>query len=142
MMVLKRLFRCRWAGGVAVLLCTVVLFAAAVPLQGAGTERENGKAAQSGKDEAGKDGFLAGKHKAMGVDCEGCHKGAPGKPPPMTACLNCHGTYEQLAAKGEKLEHNPHASHLGELECGNCHQGHKASVDYCARCHTFAFKVP
>jgi hypothetical protein len=108
-----------------------------VSLWAAGAEGEKGKATPA------KSGFLADRHKGAGIECSGCHKETPPKEEPaMEACLKCHGPYEKLAAKGEKLEHNPHASHLGELECSNCHHGHKPSVDYCARCHTFGFKVP
>ena len=121
----------------AVLLFVAALFIPAVSLRGAETGQADRKVAQN----AGT-AFLAGKHKSMGIDCVGCHKATPEKPPLMTICLGCHGPYDKLAARGEKLEHNPHASHLGELECDNCHHGHKPSTDYCARCHTFGLKVP
>ena len=37
---------------------------------------------------------------------------------------------------------NPHAQHDGALPCTECHKGHKASVNYCAQCHSFVYKVP
>jgi len=77
----RRLFRYKWIGNIAVLLFALLLFMPALSLRGADTGQANGKAAQSGKAEAGKDGFLAAKHKAMGIDCAGCHKAAPDKPP-------------------------------------------------------------
>ena len=123
-----------------ILITFAVILAAVAPmvsLWAAGTEGEKAKVASAGKV------FLADRHKEAGIDCSGCHKESPPKgEPAMEACLKCHGPYEKLAAKGEKLEHNPHGSHLGELECFNCHHGHKSSVNYCDRCHTFGFKVP
>lgn len=139
---MQRIRNHKWLGIVAVILFAAVLLVPAVPLRGAETGQAGGKAAQGGKEEGGKDGFLAAKHKSMGIECASCHKGTPPKPPEMTVCLGCHGPYDKLAARGEKLEPNPHMSHLGELECDNCHHGHKPSTDYCARCHTFGLKVP
>ena len=133
----KRAVRLHPAG---VLIILAVILAAVVPLVSlwaAGTEGDQAKAVSTGKV------FLADRHKEAGIDCSGCHKESPPKEEPaMEACLKCHGPHEKLAVKGEKLEHNPHASHLGELECFNCHHGHKPSVNYCDRCHTFGFKVP
>jgi uncharacterized paraquat-inducible protein A len=48
----------------------------------------------------------------------------------------------RLAEKTGKLEHNPHASHEGDLSCESCHHAHKPSEDHCAKCHTFGMKVP
>ena len=87
--------------------------------------------------------FLADKHKAAGIDCKACHTESPSKPPTKKACLQCHGpSYASLATKTDKVEPNPHASHQGDLDCASCHHGHKASVDFCAQCHTFGFTVP
>ena len=134
---LRRLVRLHPAGVLIALAVILTLVLPLVSLWAAGTEGEKAKATP------GKNGFLADRHKGAGIECSGCHKETPPKAEPaMEACLKCHGPYEKLAAKGEKLEHNPHASHLGELECINCHHGHKPSVDYCARCHTFGLKVP
>jgi fumarate reductase flavoprotein subunit len=30
---------------------------------------------------------------------------------------------------------NPHAGHVGELECTLCHNGHRADELYCSNCH-------
>jgi fumarate reductase flavoprotein subunit len=87
--------------------------------------------------------FLGDKHKNMGVDCSGCHKEDPPKQNvPMAVCLGCHGDYPKVAEKTKKLDPNPHDSHLGEIECGQCHHAHKASVLVCAGCHEMDMKVP
>jgi nitrate/TMAO reductase-like tetraheme cytochrome c subunit len=51
------------------------------------------------------------------------------------ACLNCHGTYEQLAQRTQRLVRNPHDSHEGMLECRTCHRVHSDSVYFCGTCH-------
>jgi len=87
--------------------------------------------------------FLADKHKNSGTDCSGCHKESPPKQDaPMAVCLGCHGDYPKVAAKTNKLDPNPHDSHLGEIECGKCHHAHKGSVNFCNECHQFDMKVP
>jgi fumarate reductase flavoprotein subunit len=86
---------------------------------------------------------LGDKHKNMGVDCSGCHKeDPPQQEVPMAVCLGCHGDYPKVAAKTNKVDPNPHDSHLGEIECGQCHHAHKASVLVCAGCHDMDMKVP
>jgi hypothetical protein len=87
--------------------------------------------------------FLGDKHKAAGISCDSCHKETPPKQEvPTAVCLGCHGTYEALAKKSEKVEPNPHDSHEGKLDCGVCHHSHKASELSCSRCHPFGLKVP
>jgi hypothetical protein len=87
--------------------------------------------------------FLGDRHKNRGMDCSGCHKESPPKQSvPMAVCLGCHGDYRKLAAKTEKLDPNPHDSHLGEADCGKCHHSHKASEFACAACHQMDMKVP
>ena len=88
--------------------------------------------------------LLIEKHKAAGLNCDACHAENPTKTaPPMVTCTNCHGKYEVIAEKtGKENPHNPHESHQGEVECGECHHVHKASVDFCGQCHQFGFKVP
>ncbi len=134
---LRRSVRCRWMGIISAFLLVAVLAIPVGVLRGGEPAKADPKMSQSGRD-----GFLAGRHTATGMDCAACHKGSPEKKPSMTVCLECHGPYDKLAAKGEKLEPNPHMSHLGELECDNCHHGHKPSTDYCAQCHAFGLKVP
>jgi hypothetical protein len=87
--------------------------------------------------------FLADKHKDRGTDCSGCHRENPPKQDvPMAICLGCHGDYQKVAAKTNKLDPNPHDSHLGEVDCGRCHHAHKASVNACNECHQMDMKVP
>jgi Cytochrome c3 len=90
------------------------------------------------------DGKLLGdKHKIAGVDCSSCHKEAPPKQAvPPAVCTGCHGDYDAIAKRSEKVEPNPHDSHEGKLECGVCHHSHKESELYCSRCHAFGLKVP
>jgi fumarate reductase flavoprotein subunit len=88
-------------------------------------------------------GFLIDKHAAAGVNCAGCHRDAPPpNAPEMTACLGCHGSYTQIAAKTAASNPNPHASHLGELPCAACHHVHKASENFCSDCHAFKMNPP
>lgn len=84
--------------------------------------------------------FLADRHANQGVKCESCHNNT-GKPesPSKGQCLMCHGgSYEKLAEQTDKLDINPHASHLGKEECVKCHRGHKPPTLVCARCHDFS----
>lgn len=83
-------------------------------------------------------GFLIDKHAAFGLGCATCHRDAPPPAaPPMTACLGCHGSYQEIAAKTAAQQPNPHASHLGEIPCSACHHVHKASESFCDQCHAF-----
>jgi hypothetical protein len=88
--------------------------------------------------------LLIEQHKAAGLACDACHSENPPKAAAtMAACQQCHGEYAKLAQKTQEVKpKNPHESHEGEMECGECHHVHKASVDYCAKCHDFGFKVP
>ncbi len=87
--------------------------------------------------------FLAEKHKNRGTDCSGCHMESPPKQDvPRAVCLGCHGDYPKVADKTNKLDPNPHDSHLGEVDCGKCHHAHKASANFCNECHQFDMKVP
>lgn len=88
--------------------------------------------------------LLLQKHLDKSLNCASCHVEAPpAKAVAMAKCLTCHGTYDQLADKTDgKGAHNPHASHQGDLSCDSCHNVHKPSVNYCAQCHQFEFKVP
>lgn len=59
-------------------------------------------------------------------------------------CLNesCHNmTREQLIESTSDMEFNPHVPQHGEQACTTCHKGHRASVMYCASCHSEA-EVP
>lgn len=58
-------------------------------------------------------------------------------------CLNenCHEgitSREDLKKATEDFERNPHEAQHGEVDCGECHKGHRASVNYCSQCHNDA----
>jgi len=88
--------------------------------------------------------LLVEKHKEAGLTCDACHKESPPKAAvTASVCLGCHGDYAKLAERTQEAKpKNPHESHEGEIECEECHHVHKTSVDYCAKCHDFGFKVP
>ncbi len=86
------------------------------------------------------DVFTSDKHVKTGVDCDGCHgeaKVAAGAEVGTAKCLTCHGPYEELAKRTERMmSNNPHAnSHCGDLDCNVCHHGHRADENYCGSCH-------
>lgn len=59
-------------------------------------------------------------------------------------CLNesCHNlTRDDLKELTSNYERNPHDDHHAQFECSTCHKGHRASVMYCAECHSDA-EVP
>lgn len=85
-------------------------------------------------------------HGLRGVTCAQCHgKGRAHAPATVEACLACHGTPEALVQRTAAVKpENPHASpHWGpRMECSVCHRQHEKTVNWCAHCHTFDFKVP
>lgn len=114
-------------------------------------------------DSMGNDTFLGGKHHDATEDCFECHEkngvvtahakvtGPPGKlfrqrKYPNESCLSCHDGYEDLV---ENTKHskalitvdgkviNPHDTHVGKVECFNCHKMHKDKppIEYCYGCH-------
>jgi hypothetical protein len=88
-------------------------------------------------------GFLIDKHIGAGLNCASCHRDAPPpKAPEMIACIGCHGSYQQIAAKTAADQPNPHGSHLGELPCAACHHVHEASETFCDQCHAFGMTPP
>jgi hypothetical protein len=91
-------------------------------------------------------GMSADRHKAKGTSCAGCH-GKAKKPTMVEAgtCLTCHGPAAALVEKTAAVKpENPHASpHWGtQIECSVCHRQHEKTVDWCAHCHNYGFKVP
>jgi hypothetical protein len=108
-------------------------------------------------------GMLVGKHNDSTEDCFGCHEKTgvvtahakvtrpPGKlfrqrKYPNDLCLGCHDGYDDLVKKtkdnksyttvgGEVI--NPHDTHVGRVECFNCHKMHKDKppIEYCYGCH-------
>ena len=80
--------------------------------------------------------YLDRRHSEQGADCIDCHSSFfPDGPAPMGVCLDCHGSYPDLAEQTNQAEPNPHASHLGEIDCGHCHKFHEPSVLVCRQCH-------
>lgn len=56
-------------------------------------------------------------------------------------CMNCHGPYEKLAHATRGVNPNPHNSHLGQVNCEDCHKGNTAEpVLMCNQCHNFKLK--
>ncbi len=83
--------------------------------------------------------FTAARHRERGVTCEDCHKEAqPKTPASAEACLTCHKSIEAMAERTKDFERNPHDNHLtqgSDVECTQCHQGHKADTPVCHQCH-------
>lgn len=89
-------------------------------------------------------------HQSVAKDCALCHTaenavaGNAFVVPDNKACFACHGSYEELAKKTEKLaEPNPHKSHhYGEgIACTACHSEHGQSKVYCNECHEFSYQI-
>ncbi len=100
-------------------------------------------AAQSPPAPGAGHGFLIDKHVAAGLSCDACHaENPPAKAADQSACIKCHGSYKDIAAKTAADQPNPHASHLGDIPCASCHHVHQASVTYCAQCHNFDLTTP
>ncbi|MFU0842652.1 MAG: Cytochrom-c3-2 domain-containing protein [Burkholderia sp.] len=59
-------------------------------------------------------------------------------------CLKCHGPYDKLAEKTKNVVPNPHYSHLGKVECVECHKpdapANKPEL-MCNSCHNFKLQV-
>jgi DnaJ-class molecular chaperone len=77
------------------------------------------------------------RHASAGVKCEQCHGSEITGPAKTEKCTGCHGTYESIAKKTESLIPNPHASHMGNLDCTVCHAEHGQQKVFCNDCHTF-----
>lgn len=58
-------------------------------------------------------------------------------------CLKCH-KLDDIKAKTNYGQVNPHDSHLGDLVCSDCHKMHAKSKTACSECHSFEFmkKLP
>lgn len=84
--------------------------------------------------------YNADRHKGYGAECVNCHgdvKPETGAYVEVTACLGCHGSYEDMQKlTAQKFgNYNPHLNHLGEVDCTVCHKGHQESASYCNSCH-------
>lgn len=87
---------------------------------------------------------LADRHAKLGLKCEQCHAVPIPQPESKVknqACLACHQSYDALAQKTEKLDPNPHKTHLGNVRCSDCHSGHGQARLMCNDCHKFDLKV-
>ena len=86
-----------------------------------------------------KNAFTADRHKSRGLSCDACHGEAqPKSAAPAKSCLNCHQSLEAVAEKTKDRMHNPHKNHLtasSDVECTQCHSGHKADTPACWQCH-------
>jgi fumarate reductase flavoprotein subunit len=86
-----------------------------------------------------KEAFSADRHKERGLACDACHGEAqPATPAPAKACLTCHESLEAVAERTKDFERNPHNNHLTEasdVECTQCHHGHKTDTPVCHQCH-------
>ena len=83
--------------------------------------------------------FTAERHKTNNVACIECHGiEKPTEPASEKACLACHKSLEAVAERTQNRKPNPHKNHLTEgsdVECTQCHLGHKADVLLCHQCH-------
>jgi fumarate reductase flavoprotein subunit len=90
---------------------------------------------------------IGGAHADMGLSCTDCHEtDVPTLAPTIDQCLSCHSSYEELAAATKPTDPdpedpesnaNPHESHLGPVECADCHKTHTPSEFVCLECHMF-----
>lgn len=93
---------------------------------------------------------LAGFHQQQkGLECASCHKNgmevSDSEREMNASCTSCHGDLAKVAATYKKAadEPNPHASHLGTIQCTACHSAHQKSEAYCLGCHDFPqMKIP
>lgn len=90
--------------------------------------------------------FGADRHQALGLTCEVCHGPDKANPKEVTieTCTQCHNTKDLVEKTKNVKGANPHTSphYQDQLDCTNCHMQHEESVDFCAQCHQFGFKVP
>jgi fumarate reductase flavoprotein subunit len=86
------------------------------------------------------EGFTADRHKSRGMSCVGCHKEAePKTAADAKVCLACHKSLDAVAERTKDFEKNPHSNHItssNDVQCTQCHQGHKADVIMCHSCHS------
>jgi len=115
-------------GGFAYMFKRILCFSAAVFMLWAGTNIAEEK-----------ETFTADSHKSRGVTCVVCHgEEQPKAAAPAKACLACHESLKVVAEKASNIEPNPHSNHLtqsSDVECTQCHQGHKADTPLCHQCH-------
>jgi fumarate reductase flavoprotein subunit len=84
-----------------------------------------------------KPAYTADRHVALGMKCSDCHGEGAKKPVSGDKCLSCHESIDAVAKQTNGvLDPNPHAGHVGDLDCTLCHHGHKANELYCNTCHS------
>lgn len=76
-----------------------------------------------------------GPHQAM--PCTQCHKDAKMSAPSQKTCLECHVSYAEVAKRTASAKVNPHDSHMGRVDCNECHKMHGKSQYICRDCHAF-----
>lgn len=118
-------------------------------MAGAVIQNQDGQAGsiQAGEGESVKSPSLPKdfkqRHARHGIQCGDCHGTDPSaQPPTMAKCLQCHGSYKDMAVLTKNLHPNPHDSHRGEVKCRQCHKEHQNSELSCNQCHVFEMKVP
>lgn len=86
-----------------------------------------------------KSNFTADRHKGRGLSCTACHgEEQPKAAAPAKSCLSCHKSLEAVAERTAAYEPNPHSNHLtqsSDIECTQCHYGHKEDSPVCHQCH-------
>jgi fumarate reductase flavoprotein subunit len=93
-------------------------------------------------------GVLADDHGEFRGQCGTCHGSGRGPVDDNlgqenAGCTSCHGDLGAIASREPQGEVSPHQSHfIGEIACTTCHSGHRKSMNYCAACHSFDFKLP
>ncbi len=56
-------------------------------------------------------------------------------------CQACHGDYQKLGDMTKNLNPNPHRSHMGEVNCEECHKPNQSQPTLmCNSCHQFTIK--
>jgi hypothetical protein len=107
----------------------------------------------------GNPNLLVSKHKEQGLNCESCHERSAETVKEEKAryknkeysdpieqrlyeadfCLTCHESYKAVAERTQHLKEewgrNPHESHMGEIDCSECHKMHGPSKFICSECH-------
>ncbi|SHH78388.1 flavocytochrome c [Ferrimonas marina] len=81
------------------------------------------------------------KHHSDMLGCDACHtkpiKVSDSETHENASCVSCHGGLEDLAEPGHANHFDPHASHLGTINCTSCHTGHAEPQYVCNDCHSF-----
>jgi hypothetical protein len=88
---------------------------------------------------------LPAYHTKAGVHCFDCHQEEkPTKKASSESCMACHGDYPAMKAVTKDVKPNPHAPHLGEIPCTECHRQHQPPVVKCLECHQgkYQFHIP